>query len=259
MRHLSLFAGIGGMELGFERAGMVTVGQVENDPYCVRVLEKHWPDVWRWGDIRTLMPRDMPEADVWSAGFPCQPTSVAGLRKGADDDRWLWPEVARLVGVVRPGWLVLENPPGILSLGFGRIADDLARLRYDFCWQVLSACMFGAPHTRERVFVVAVPAGWGTRMETHSLHGLFRGAADEQASLLVASDDWAVTPEGRVAGARMEGWEHTVGYAAPVAFLPGVVDGLSRRVDTTRRMKALGNAVVPQVAEWLGRRIMEAL
>jgi DNA (cytosine-5)-methyltransferase 1 len=157
MRFVSLFAGIGGLDLGLERAGMRCVAQVENDPYCVRVLAKHWPGVPRWGDIRDLDPKELPDHDLICGGFPCQPVSLAGARQAQDDPRWLWPEMFRIVRTVRPRWVLVENVPGLASAGLGDVLGDLASVGYDAEWQSIPAAAVGAPHLRWRIFIVAYP------------------------------------------------------------------------------------------------------
>jgi DNA (cytosine-5)-methyltransferase 1 len=157
----SLFSGIGGFELGLERSGgFETEWQCEIDPFCLKVLEKHWPNLQRFTDIKTMgIDNEMPYVDLICGGFPCQPVSCAGKRKGDEDDRWLWPEFYRIVCLVKPSWVVVENVPGLLSAKhgqlFGGILTDLAKAGYDAEWQVLSAAQFGAPHLRKRVFIVA--------------------------------------------------------------------------------------------------------
>jgi DNA (cytosine-5)-methyltransferase 1 len=156
---LSLFAGIGGLDLGLERAGMTTVGQVELDPYCRSVLARRWPEVPRHDDVRTCsewwMGEPRPAVDVVSGGFPCQPDSVAGLRLAQADERWLWPAMATVVGDLRPRLVIVENVPGLLTAGFGDVLGDLAALGFDAEWDCIPASAFGAPHRRDRVFVVA--------------------------------------------------------------------------------------------------------
>lgn len=161
----SLFSGIGGLDLGLERAGMVCKWQVEKDEYCQRVLAKHWPGVKRYGDIRELSGDELERVDLIAGGFHCQPVSLAGRRLATDDERWLWPEFARLIRVLRPRIALLENVPGLLSAGMGEVLGDLAAIGFDAEWCLLSACTFGAPHTRERVFIVAYAnsAEWRTR------------------------------------------------------------------------------------------------
>ena len=158
MRYGSLFSGTGGFDLGFDRAGLECAWQVENDPYCLRVLEKHWPDVKRYGDIREVDWDEVEKVEVICGGFPCQPVSQAGKRKAQADERWLWPEFARAIGALRPRFVVVENVPGLLFRGMGDVLADLAAFGYDAEWQVLSAQAFGAPHLRQRVWIVAYPS-----------------------------------------------------------------------------------------------------
>lgn len=161
MTHGSLFCGIGGIDLGFERAGIETLWQVEHDDYCTRVLEKHWPRVQRFRDVRECgtpnsgHSANLARVDIISGGFPCQPVSLAGKRRGQDDPRWLWPEFARIVRELRPRYVVVENVPGLLHLGMGDVLGDLAACGYDAEWDCLPAAAFGAPHLRYRVFIVA--------------------------------------------------------------------------------------------------------
>lgn len=152
----SLFSGIGGLDLGLERAGWDVQWQVENNDFCNCVLKKHWPDVKRFGDIKTLDDK-VGAVDLVCGGFPCQPVSVAGRRKGQEDARWLWPEFTRILGLVRPRLILVENTPGLLSLGMGAVLGSLAALGYDAEWDSLPAAAFGAPHLRYRVFLVGYP------------------------------------------------------------------------------------------------------
>lgn len=159
MRFLSFFAGIGGFDLGLERAGHECVGQIEIDPYARRVLERHWPDVRRFGDVRKLDAGELPDAELWCGGFPCQPFSSAGKRAGTCDKRNLWPAWCRLIAERRPRWVFGENVPGLLSANgggaFGAILGDLASLGYVCEWTIIGARDVGAPHRRERLWLVA--------------------------------------------------------------------------------------------------------
>ena len=155
MRFGSLFAGIGGFDLGLERAGMECAWQVEIDDYCNRVLEKHWPDVRRYRDVKEVGKHNLEPVDLICGGFPCQAYSVAGKRKGADDDRNLWPDYLRIVRELRPTWVVGENVPGIIPMYLDQVLSDLEGEEYT-CWTFnIPACAFDAPHRRERIFVVA--------------------------------------------------------------------------------------------------------
>ena len=154
MKVLSLFSGIGGIELGLEWAGMETIGQVEVDEYCNRILGKHWPDVVRYGDVRDLPLSSLPTPDLVCGGFPCQPVSTAGRRLGTSDPRWLWPPFASVVDALRPRYVLVENVPKVRNLGGAEIVADLAAMGYDAEWGELSAAAFGAPHLRRRFFLV---------------------------------------------------------------------------------------------------------
>jgi len=153
----SLFSGIGGIDLGLEQAGMKVAWQAENDPYCCRVLAKHWPDVPNLGDVTQVDWSTVPAVDVLAGGYPCQPFSLAGARKGTNDPRHLWPYFADAIRVLRPRWVLLENVAGHLTLGFGDVLADLAAAGYDAEWQCIPAAAFGAPHKRDRLWVCAYP------------------------------------------------------------------------------------------------------
>jgi DNA (cytosine-5)-methyltransferase 1 len=155
----SLFSGIGGMDLGLERAGFKLKWQVEIDPYANRVLAKHWPDVRRWDDARTFPPPGDWDVDLIAGGFPCQPHSNAGYKKNRDDPRWIWNEFDRIIRALRPRLVLVENVPGLLVRGFGDVLRDLAAGGYDAEWNCVPAGAFGAPHLRRRVFVLAYPQG----------------------------------------------------------------------------------------------------
>src|SRR5262249_26210869 len=134
--------------------------QVEVDPYCLAVLRKHWPDGPKYGDIRTLTGYELEPVDLVCGGFPCQPVSLAGRRRGTADERWLWPEFARLLRVLRPRFALLENVPGLFAGGgMAEVLGDLAALGFDAEWDCIPAAAVGAPHLRYRVFIVAYADG----------------------------------------------------------------------------------------------------
>lgn len=161
LTHLSLFSGIGGLDLAAEMAGIKTVGQCEWADYPTRILEQHWPNVPRWKDIRTLTGDSFYErtglrtVDIISGGFPCQPFSVAGKRNGKDDDRYLWPEMLRVIREIRPTWVVGENVPGIVNLALDQVLSDLESEGYTSQAFIVPACGVDAPHKRDRVAIVA--------------------------------------------------------------------------------------------------------
>ena len=156
---ISFFAGVGGFDLGLERAGWECKGQVEWDKRATQVLRRHWPDTARWKDICDVDAKELPKADLFCGGFPCQDLSVAGKRRGFDGERSsLWHEFVRLVSVARPRWLLVENVPGMLSSRGGRdlgiILDTLEECGYGWCWRVLDSQFFGVPQRRRRFFLV---------------------------------------------------------------------------------------------------------
>lgn len=155
----SLFAGIGGMDVGLERAGWECRFQVERDAYCQRVLARHWPDVPRYGDIAAVDWSTLERVDLLAGGFPCQPVSNAGRRAGQADARWLWPEFARAVRDLRPRYVFVENVAALRVRGLGDVLGDLAALGYDAEWDCIPASAVGAPHQRDRLWLVAHAIG----------------------------------------------------------------------------------------------------
>ena len=154
-RLLSLCTGIGGIDLAAEMAGWEIAGQCEIDPFCQRVLARHWPDVKRVADIRAVWGDSFNgPIDLVAGGFPCQPTSVAGQRRGSADARWLWPEVLRVIQIYQPAWYLLENVVGLISLGLDGVLADLDAAGYEAWPLVFPAAAVGAPHLRDRVFIV---------------------------------------------------------------------------------------------------------
>lgn len=230
----SLFAGIGGLDLGLERAGMKTVWQVEIDPFCRKVLAKHWPDVERFEDVRTVGKHNLNPVDLICGGFPCQDIGCAGKRAGIDGERsGLWSEFHRIICELRPMFVVIENSVALLIRGLDRVLCDLAACGFDAEWQPVLASDFTFPHRRERLFVVAYANG---------KHG---------ASRMGNQQNW---PREIFDRSRRE--RDAVRVQAADRFV-GVDDGVRGR-SYFDRGHAIGNAVVPQVAEWIGRRIVES-
>ena len=162
MQVLDLFSGIGGFSLGLKRAGMETIGFCEIDPFCRKVLAKHWPDVTVHTDIRGLNGKDYKgRADVICGGFPCQPFSQAGKRRGTEDDRHLWPEMLRVISEVRPTWVIGENVIGFVKMELDSVLSDLEREGYQTRAFIIPACGIDAPHKRDRVWIIAHANGEG--------------------------------------------------------------------------------------------------
>lgn len=332
----SLFSGIGGIELGLERAGMKVLWQVENNEWCQKVLTKHWPEVPKYGDVQELSASSLEAVDVIAGGFPCQPVSFAGKREAQADPRWLWPHFARLVDDLRPRYVLVENVPGLRSAGGTDVVTDLTAMGYDCEWGELSAAGVGAPHLRNRVFIVAYPSsqrepersvdevegqgvvvsdsgsvGSGLRSVHTKPSGQGREPSGASESALVRPSDGPSDAEGVSSGSQnvadsersgpqrhwrkrelgeggeqiQIGWGSTDGGEETVADSDDVgwewrprifreagwgqladssqwavepdvgrlANGIPGRVD---RLKGLGNAVVPQVAQHIGHLIV---
>lgn len=289
----SLFTGIGGLDLGLERAGLgPVVYQAESDAYCRRVLARHWPEVRRFSDVREV---SGVRADVICGGFPCQPVSVAGRRRAQADERWLWPLFAAQIEAQRPRAVVIENVPGLRSAGLRDVLADLASLGLDAEWSDLAACDVGAPHKRQRLFLVATDPnrvdirdqpGWLGRSLRSACAAVNRPHLGER----VAADAVRLGQQGRhgdapaesarsaeptgfraeslahagsvrrlesaVRFAEIRGWSRVCGWSLNSA--PRVHDGLPRGLVSARR-RALGNAVVVRCAELVGMALRGVL
>ena len=239
MTHLSLFTGIGGLDLAAEMAGFETVGQCEWADYPTKVLEKHWPGVPRWRDIRTLTGDSFYErtglrtVDVISGGFPCQPFSVAGKRRGSDDDRYLWPEMLRVIQEIRPAWVVGENVAGIVNMALDTVLSDLESIGYSCQTLIIPACSAEAPHRRDRVCIVGNREQQGDLLYSNAESGKYPNVRESKTGIQEQSGPCGSSPRGRGGG----GWWPTEPNVGRVA------NGVPFRVD---RLKCLGNAVVPQ-------------
>ena len=257
LTHLSLFSGIGGLDLAAEWAGFTTVGQCEFADYPTKVLEKHWPDVPRWRDIRTLTKESYYErtglrtVDVISGGFPCQPFSVAGKQKGKGDDRYLWPEMLRVIQELRPHCVVGENVPGIIKIAAGQVVKDLEHCGYNVVVFNFEAAAVGAWHRRSRVFFVAVTGSEGLQGCEQYATSYAAAAAQKQApyrATCQCSKTLYHTMCGRQQGEHRRRESQKLAHGDQWAAEPDVgrvANGIPNRVD---RLKCLGNAVVPQQA-----------
>ena len=258
----SVFSGIGGIDLGLERTGgFETHWFIEKDAHCQKVLTRHWPDVPIFGDIHEVEADDLPPVDMIAGGYPCQPFSVAGSRGGTDDPRHVWPEMRRLVRLLRPRYVLIENVPGHLSMGFGDVLSDLAALGFNAEWGVVSAADVGATHLRKRLFGVAdsssqrlsirqgQPGDNAVQRTTAQ-----RGGGDGNQGGWDAQPRLGLHPHGvagRVGEAR---WPAPPGDEQHDWEPPRTCEGSPGR---PAELKALGNAVVPQVAEWIGHLILD--
>ena len=282
--HLSLFSGIGGLDLAAEWAGFESVGQCEFADYPTKILEQHWPDVPRWRDIRTLTGADFYErtglrtVDIISGGFPCQPFSTAGKQRGEEDDRYLWPEMVRVIAELRPTWVVGENVAGIINMALDKVLSDLEGQGYTTRTFLIPACGVNAPHQRYRTAIVAHAQGYNQRglpigkeqevtgfsgssedVSNPNRPGLQRERAKQQTEG-PAGDSKNVSDTGSKGfqvgtGKKMPEEQDTERYnrrrgepdgTRQWAVEPNVgrvAHGIPNRVD---RIKCLGNAVVPQ-------------
>lgn len=305
MNHLSLFSGIGGIDLAAEWAGFKTVCFVEIDPFCQKILKKHWPDTPIIGDIRDVTKERLAEVRVDNSGicresaeetladtrqlfsisqsadgergdgqeptclevgqsnshgrrgadrdipitlitggFPCQPVSVAGKRKGKDDDRWLWPEMLRVIREVRPTWAVCENVAGLIHMGLDDCLSDLENSGYEVQTFLIPACAVNAPHRRDRIFIVA-----HTNYDSKPISSVNGRKGRRQLGQDVADAD-TERPQRhrglRECGGQWLTWTGSEPLDSIWKSEPPihrVASGVSKRVD---RLRALGNAVVPQ-------------
>ena len=289
MKAISLFSGVGGFDIGFERAGIETVLQAEQDPWCLEVLARHWPETERVTDVRDV--RGGVGIDLIYGGFPCQDVSVAGKRAGLGGERsGLWFEFERILSELRPRWAVIENVPGLLSSNKGRdfavILDGLEDLGYSVGWAVLDAQNFGVPQRRRRVFVVAGP----TRRSVEQVLSLCESCGGNPETSAAPRARIADTPESGIAralGGVGGGQDYSSSKGTLVVpdtdrmpFIPQHAGGVRRLTplecerlmgwpdDWTRwtaggkeiadshRYRMAGNGVVASVAEWLGHRIV---
>jgi len=237
----SLFAGVGGLDLGLERAGLRCRWQVEIDAWCRGVLARHWPDVPKFADVREVGAAQLGHVDVIAGGFPCQDISTAGRRAGIEGARsGLWSEYIRIVRELRPRYVLVENVGALRHRGGGiyRVLGDLAACGYDAQWDMLPAATFGTPHLRERMFIVAYPCS--ERWHDGDGAQLFEGIVRAKHS------QWP--PNSGLANFTFNGRAYS-GIPESVRMDDGLPGG-------AHRVKACGNAVVPQVAEHVARRII---
>ena len=296
----SLFSGIGGFELGLERAikGLRTVWQVEQEQFCQSILRKHWPDSIIYDDVRTINKNNVAPVDILCGGFPCQDISLAGRGGGINAERsGLWWEYHRIINELQPRIAILENVTAITVRGLGAVLGSLSEIGYDAEWVTISASQFGAPHKRDRWFCVAYPSGFACkrrttpnthsnrirtqntiqpRGETSNVYDRERDATYSNLKRLEKGD----TIQKRLQHKRERGGNGSTsksstingnnkrgGYWATFPTQPPVFrrdDGVSNRMDRAsnrirkNRIRALGNAIVPQCSQWIGEKIWDS-
>jgi DNA (cytosine-5)-methyltransferase 1 len=275
--HLDLFSGIGGFALAAKWNGFRTVAFCDCEPYAQAVLKKHWPDVHVHGDIREVRGELYAGITLLTGGFPCQPFSVAGKQRGKTDDRYLWPEMLRVIREARPAWIVGENVAGIVNMALDQVHTDLEAEGYEVESIIIPACGVDAPHRRDRVWIVAHAEGGkrGRLQDKSHTEGaqssdqLLRNPSGLSGKL--RSKNVADSKSVGIQGQRPGGIEkpHSHGCSAipmreskgskqaqwlPEPNVDRVVDGLPNRVG---RIRGLGNAIVPQVASEIIRCIVE--
>ena len=262
MKVLDLFSGIGGFSLGLElTGGFETVAFCEIDPYCQEILRMQWPDVPIFSDIQELTNDTLRECDISPdiivGGFPCQDISTAGKGEGIIGERsGLWKEMFRLIRDVRPAWAVIENVSALRSKGLVMVLEDLSSLGYISQWHCISASSIGAPHQRDRIWITGHLAHTYTRCDRENQKIQARGDAFNSSREDVAYTRCKPTQvpiEGGQPAEQESQWP-TPWEAEP--SVGRVVDGLPNRMD---RLKALGNAVVPQIPYAIGRAILEVI
>jgi len=235
MNHLDMFSGIGGFALAAKWAGIETIGFSEIDKFCCKVLQKHWPTVKNYGDIRNI--DELPHADLMTGGFPCQPFSSAGKKKGKEDERYLWPQFYRAIKLSKPTWIIIENVKGAVDLALNTVCTDLESQNYEMQSFIIPACAANAPHRRDGLWIIA-----------HSnCKRIDLRFSDWQERRVQENKDWNLEEI-------QSEWEELIFNSWSIMqnrdwlksnFLAyGALDGIS---DELERCKALGNSIVPQV------------
>ena len=281
MRHVDLCSGIGGFALGFEQANLSTpVMFCDIEPWCRNILKQHWNNVPIKSDVKELAndPDNLvPDCDILTAGYPCQPFSQAGRREGAQDDRHIWPYILKIITSKRPSWVVLENVYGHISLGLDQVLLDLETKGYATRTFVVPASSVGAPHRRDRVWIVGYTEDNGRdgRTEAAGREGPqdkqdesrpeVRGKSSGPSTHVAHTNNQRL--QGRLSGWQDTEWQSVDGHAGCSSAthrqsnqnwwttepdVGRVANGIPKRVD---RLKGLGNAIVPQIAQQIAESI----
>lgn len=295
----SLFSGIGGADLGMQRAGMHIAWQVEVDEFCRRVLARHWPKVQRYEDVKDFpgsVPVEELRVDLIAGGFPCQPVSLMNQKQtGGNDDRWLWPEMRRVCQILRPRWVLVENVVGLLTAGdvrgslLGGVLRDMATLGYFVEWSCIPAGALGAPHIRDRFWLLGRQLGGGDtggavrdqgadallprtalaypgfpRLEGHAGDG----EGGEEPGRFDPAAGGPTTEESLRSAAARSPWGTFCRLGGTVDGVPCGLDGClgwecgvdriaTGQPDRKRRLTGLGNAVVPDVVQWIAEQVIK--
>ena len=289
---LDLFSGIGGFSLGAERNGIETIGFVEKDEFCQKVLKKHWSDVPIIDDIRKVNGKDFGTATIISGGFPCQPFSVAGKRGGTEDDRYLWDEMLRVISSCKPTWVIGENVEGLINIQDGMVLrsvqDDLEREGFQVQCLVIPASGIGAWHQRNRVWIIGCNVSNADSGELHGCISTSRICRTKHNRMdsnkkRNGNEVWSETERCSSQNTERENvsdsdnsrfkqqWQpksdekknktlKRCSWWQTQSELCGVPNGVSFELhsDRTNRIKALGNSIVPQIAEQIFRSIIDA-
>ena len=283
MHHIDLCSGIGGFALGFRWAGLSKpVLFCDIEPWSRKILRKHWPDVPIAEDVKELahdpdglIPDTDPRRTIITAGYPCQPFSVAGARRGTEDDRHIWPHIFSIIQAKRPSWCVFENVYGHVSMGLDEVLSDLEREGYAARPFIVPACATDAPHRRDRVWIIARNVAHANSARQQQSHKEVANGSPEQSNSgniqsrkdVAHADDTG--SQGWVPRRQSEEWKGELGHAGrgssthrqpdqnwwlPEPSVGRVANGIPSRVD---RLRGLGNAIVPQIAQRIGQVIKQ--
>jgi len=294
----SLFSGIGGFEIGFEAAfghHAKTVWQVEKEPFCQQILKQHFPESVIYDDVRTVGSHNLEPVDVVMGGFPCQSISLAGRMEGLQNEEksGLWWEMFRIISELRPRIVLLENVANVLRVGGTDVIGSLAGIGYSCEWTVIRASDFGAPHRRARWFCVAYPVGVrreksknkpvrskirGKRLHNEPTSGYIRSVVSNPNMSRNQTKPRIGEPMGQVGKTQIREYARNKSLSSPKdnkgtsdwtrcqvePMLLGMDDGVSNWMDRdtkrehNKRMQALGNAIVPQCAEWVAMQVLKS-
>lgn len=259
MTHASLFSGIGGFDLAAQQAGYENVFQVEIDPWCCRVLEKNFPNVSQYKDITQFNATPYEnKIDILTGGFPCQPFSIAGPRRGKRDNRYLWPQMLRIIKEIKPKFIIGENVPGIINLALDTVFTDLENIGYQTESFVIPACSQNAPHRRDRVWIIAYKNGVQNKCLRKSKTLQKSSQSVKTKDMVLSNTTGKRRPQCLITSINDKAFRNmwrtakSRNYWQNKPSMGRVADGLSHRMD---RIKGLGNAIVPQVAEQIFKAI----